>query len=83
MGLLLVKELIVIDKGAGVRAGEVRMRGLPYLQASILGCLAEACSSLQKCPVLQTTDSHLGCLLQANTSLYELLHLFESGRCHM
>ena len=56
MGLLLVKELIVIDKGAGVRAGEVRMRGLPHLQASIMGCLAKACRSLQKRPVLQVTD---------------------------
>ena len=32
MGLLLVKELIMVDKEARTRAGEVRMRGLPYLK---------------------------------------------------
>ena len=34
MGLLLAKELIVVDKSAGTRAGEIRMRGLPYLQVA-------------------------------------------------
>ena len=32
MGLLLVKELILVDKTANVKAGNVRLRGLPYLQ---------------------------------------------------
>jgi len=32
MGLLLVKELILVDKNAKIRAGHVRLRGLPYLQ---------------------------------------------------
>lgn len=32
IGLLLVKELIIVDKGSGVRAGDIRLRGLPYLK---------------------------------------------------
>lgn len=32
IGLLLVKELILVDKNAGVRAGDIRLRALPYLQ---------------------------------------------------
>jgi hypothetical protein len=34
MGLLLVKELILVDKNVGIRAGHIRLRGLPYLQVT-------------------------------------------------
>lgn len=36
IGLLLVKELIVVDKSGGVRAGDIRLRGLPYLEVDQL-----------------------------------------------
>lgn len=49
MGLLLVKELILIDKNAGTLAGEVRMRGLPYLKVlpslTSCGCFQVATSA--------------------------------------
>ena len=34
MGLLLVKDLIVIDKSSQIRAGEIRLRGVPFLQVA-------------------------------------------------
>lgn len=36
LGLLLVKDLIVLDKNTGVKAGEVRLRGVPFLQVIIV-----------------------------------------------
>ena len=37
MGLLLVKDLIIVDANSGIKAGEVRLRGVPFLQV-ILRC---------------------------------------------
>ena len=34
LGLLLVKDLIILDKNQGVRAGEIRLRGVPFLQVA-------------------------------------------------
>ena len=51
IGLILVKELAMVDKAARTPVSTLKMRSLPFL------C--------------------------ANTPLYDLLHLFEVGRCHM
>lgn len=51
IGLILVKELALIDKSAHTPVSSLKMRSLPFLRAS--------------------------------TPLYDLLHLFEVGRCHM
>jgi metal transporter CNNM len=51
IGIILVKELILIDKGASIRVGDLKMRSAPHLR----------------------TD----------TRLYDMLRLFETGRCHM
>ena len=51
VGLILVKELALIDKAAHTPVSSLKMRSLPFLRAS--------------------------------TPLYDLLHLFEVGRCHM
>lgn len=51
IGLILVKELALIDKAAHTPVSSLKMRSLPFLRAS--------------------------------TPLYDLLHLFEVGRCHM
>ena len=31
--MILVKELVLVDKSAGTRAGELRLRALPYLRS--------------------------------------------------
>ena len=51
IGLILVKELAMVDKAAHTPVSTLKMRSLPFLRA--------------------------------NTPLYDLLHLFEVGRCHM
>ena len=51
IGLILVKELAMIDKAAHTPVSTLKMRSLPTLHAT--------------------------------TPLYDLLHLFEVGRCHM
>ena len=51
MGIILVKELILIDKGAALRVGDLKMRSAPQLNSA--------------------------------TRLYDMLRLFETGRCHM
>ena len=51
IGIVLVKELILIDKAASVRVGDLKMRSAPYLKS--------------------------------DTRLYDMLRLFETGRCHM
>lgn len=51
IGLILVKELAMIDKAAHTPVSSLKMRSLPFLRAT--------------------------------TPLYDLLHLFEVGRCHM
>ena len=51
IGLILVKELAMVDKAAHTPVSTLKMRSLPFLRAS--------------------------------TPLYDLLHLFEVGRCHM
>ena len=51
MGIVLVKELILIDKAALTRVGELKMRSAPQLNSA--------------------------------TRLYDMLRLFETGRCHM
>lgn len=51
MGIVLVKELILIDKAAAVRVGDLKMRSAPQLNSE--------------------------------TRLYDMLRLFETGRCHM
>ena len=51
IGLILVKELAMVDKVAHTLVSTLKMRSLPFLRAS--------------------------------TPLYDLLHLFEVGRCHM
>ncbi len=51
IGIILVKELILVDKEASTRVGELKMRSAPQLRA--------------------------------DTRLYDMLRLFETGRCHM
>ena len=51
IGIILVKELILVDKDASTRVGELKMRSAPQLRA--------------------------------DTRLYDMLRLFETGRCHM
>ena len=51
VGMLLAKELILVDHNAGVRVRDLRLRSLPFLRG--------------------------------DTSLYDMLRLFETGRCHM
>ena len=51
IGLILVKELAMVDKSAHTPVTTLKMRSLPFLRA--------------------------------NTPLYDLLRLFETGRCHM
>lgn len=51
IGLILVKELAMVDKAAHTPVSTLKMRSLPFLCAT--------------------------------TPLYDLLHLFEVGRCHM
>lgn len=51
VGIILVKELILIDKAASVRVGDLKMRSAPQLNSA--------------------------------TRLYDMLRLFETGRCHM
>lgn len=51
IGVILVKELAMIDKTARTPVSTLKMRSLPFLRG--------------------------------NTPLYDLLRLFETGRCHM
>lgn len=51
IGMILVKELALVDKHASTPLSSLKMRSLPYLRA--------------------------------NMPLYDLLRLFETGRCHM
>lgn len=51
IGVILVKELAMIDKTARTPVSNLKMRSLPFLRG--------------------------------NTPLYDLLRLFETGRCHM
>ncbi|CAL8470532.1 g10074 [Coccomyxa elongata] len=51
IGIILVKELILVDKEANTRVGDLKMRSAPQLRA--------------------------------DTRLYDMLRLFETGRCHM
>ena len=51
IGLILVKELAMVDKSAHTLVSSLKMRSLPFLRA--------------------------------DTPLYDLLRLFETGRCHM
>ena len=51
MGIILTKELILVDKAACQRVGELKMRSAPQLNSE--------------------------------TRLYDMLRLFETGRCHM
>lgn len=51
IGLILVKELALVDKHANTPISTLKMRSLPFLRA--------------------------------NMPLYDLLHLFGTGRCHM
>ncbi|KAL3148855.1 hypothetical protein ABBQ32_001729 [Trebouxia sp. C0010 RCD-2024] len=51
LGIILVKELVLIDNNARTRVADLRMRSLPYLRA--------------------------------DTAMYDLLKLFQTGRSHM
>ena len=51
VGIILTKELILVDKAACQRVGELKMRSAPQLNSE--------------------------------TRLYDMLRLFETGRCHM
>lgn len=51
IGVILVKELAMVDKSAKTPVSTLKMRSLPFLRG--------------------------------NTPLYDLLRLFETGRCHM
>ncbi|CAL8472218.1 g11760 [Coccomyxa elongata] len=51
LGLIIVKELALLDLEAGTRVGDVKMRSLP--------------------------------MLRADTAMYDLLTLFQTGRSHM
>ena len=51
IGVILVKELAMVDKSAKTPVSSLKMRSLPFLRG--------------------------------NTPLYDLLRLFETGRCHM
>ena len=51
VGMILVKELALVDKQANMPLSSLKMRSLPFLRA--------------------------------NMPLYDLLRLFETGRCHM
>ena len=46
-----MKELILVDKDAGVRVGDLKLRSAPQLKS--------------------------------DTRLYDMLRLFETGRCHL
>lgn len=51
IGIIIVKELILVDKDAGVRVGDLKLRSAPQLKS--------------------------------DTRLYDMLRLFETGRCHL
>lgn len=51
LGIVLIKELVLIDMHAGTRVADLRIRSLPYLRA--------------------------------DTAMYDLLKLFQTGRSHM
>ena len=51
LGIVLVKELVLIDNNAGTLVRDLRIRSLPYLRA--------------------------------DTAMYDLLKLFQTGRSHM
>ena len=51
IGIILVKELILVDKNANIKVGDLKMRSAPQLKS--------------------------------DTRLYDMLRLFEMGRCHM
>jgi len=51
IGIIIVKELILVDKDVGVRVGDLKLRSAPQLKS--------------------------------DTRLYDMLRLFETGRCHL
>ena len=51
MGLILVKDLVLVDMNAGTKVSNIRIRNLPFLRA--------------------------------NTPMYDLLKVFQTGRSHM
>ena len=51
IGIIIVKELILVDKDAGARVGDLKLRSAPQLKS--------------------------------DTRLYDMLRLFETGRCHL
>ncbi|CAL5220421.1 g2433 [Coccomyxa viridis] len=51
IGIIIVKELILVEKEAGVRVGDLKLRSAPQMKS--------------------------------DTRLYDMLRLFETGRCHL
>ena len=51
IGIIIVKELILVEKEAGVRVGDLKLHSAPQLKS--------------------------------DTRLYDMLRLFETGRCHL